>query len=116
MNVFNQKQLAMLLMCMGALPFIVGLLVYFTSPDYIAVLFSDPRGHLILGVSGFWMLIGVGVYFWLRSSNPQSLDRMGGLGSGGLDRGGGWGAGIARGCHTTIRCAPGRRRAHRARG
>lgn len=43
----------------GALPFIVALLVYLTSPDYIAILFSDPRGHLILGVSGFWMLIGI---------------------------------------------------------
>jgi amino acid transporter len=28
-------------------------------------------------IVGVWMLIGVGVYFWLRSSNPESLDRMG---------------------------------------
>ena len=43
----------------GALPFIVTLLVYMTSPDYIMVLFTDPRGHLILGASGLWMSIGI---------------------------------------------------------
>ena len=43
----------------GALPFIVAFLVYLTSPDYIMILFQDPRGHLILGISGFWMSIGI---------------------------------------------------------
>lgn len=43
----------------GALPFIVATLVYLTSPDYISLLFTDPRGHLILGASGIWMSIGV---------------------------------------------------------
>ena len=43
----------------GALPFIVALLVYLTSPAYIMVLFTDPRGHLILGISGIWMSIGI---------------------------------------------------------
>lgn len=43
----------------GALPFIVATLVYLTSPNYIAVLFSDPRGHLILLFSGFWMAVGI---------------------------------------------------------
>ena len=43
----------------GALPFIVMLLVHFTSPDYLAVLFTDMRGHIILGASGLWMLIGI---------------------------------------------------------
>lgn len=43
----------------GALPFIVAMLVYFTSPDYIMVLFTDTRGHLILGVSALWMSIGI---------------------------------------------------------
>jgi tight adherence protein B len=43
----------------GALPFIVTLLVYLTSPDYIMVLFQDPRGHLILGISAVWMSIGI---------------------------------------------------------
>ncbi|WP_105383733.1 type II secretion system F family protein [Neorhizobium alkalisoli] len=43
----------------GALPFIVTLLVYLTSPEYIAIIFTDPRGHLILLISGFWMSIGI---------------------------------------------------------
>lgn len=43
----------------GALPFIVATLVYLTSPQYIMVLFSDPRGHLILLFSGIWMSIGI---------------------------------------------------------
>ena len=43
----------------GSLPFIVALLVYLTSPDYISVLFTDPRGHFILGFSGVWMSIGI---------------------------------------------------------
>jgi tight adherence protein B len=43
----------------GALPFIVTLLVYLTSPEYIMVLFTDPRGHIILGISGVWMSIGI---------------------------------------------------------
>ncbi|HCL64908.1 MAG TPA: pilus assembly protein [Rhizobium sp.] len=43
----------------GALPFIVATLVYLTSPQYIMVLFTDPRGHMILGVSAVWMSIGI---------------------------------------------------------
>jgi tight adherence protein B len=43
----------------GALPFIVSLLVYITSPNYIMVLFTDPRGHFILGFSAIWMSIGI---------------------------------------------------------
>jgi len=43
----------------GALPFIVTTLVYLTSPEYIMILFQDSRGHLILGISGVWMTIGI---------------------------------------------------------
>ena len=43
----------------GALPFIVTLLVYLTSPQYIMILFTDPRGHMILGASAVWMSIGI---------------------------------------------------------
>ena len=43
----------------GALPFIVALLVYLTSPAYIMILFTDSRGHLILGFSAVWMSIGL---------------------------------------------------------
>jgi tight adherence protein B len=43
----------------GALPFIVSFLVYLTSPDYMMILFTDPRGHLIMGISAVWMSIGI---------------------------------------------------------
>jgi tight adherence protein B len=43
----------------GALPFIVALLVYMTSPQYMMILFSDPRGHIIMGCSAVWMSIGI---------------------------------------------------------
>ncbi|EKF60599.1 MAG: type II secretion system F family protein [Agrobacterium albertimagni] len=43
----------------GALPFIVAFLVYITSPGYIMILFTDSRGHLILGISAVWMSIGL---------------------------------------------------------
>jgi tight adherence protein B len=43
----------------GALPFIVALLVYLTSPEYMMILFTDPRGHMIMLFSAVWMSIGI---------------------------------------------------------
>jgi tight adherence protein B len=43
----------------GALPFIVATLVYLTSPQYMLILFTDPRGHLIMAASAIWMSIGI---------------------------------------------------------
>lgn len=43
----------------GALPFIVAFLVYLSSPNYIMPLFTTTTGHLILGISGLWMSIGI---------------------------------------------------------
>ncbi|OLP57503.1 pilus assembly protein [Rhizobium rhizosphaerae] len=43
----------------GSLPFIVSLLVYLTTPSYIAILFTDMRGHLILAASLVWMGCGI---------------------------------------------------------
>ena len=43
----------------GALPIIVALLVYLSSPNYIMPLFTTSTGHLILGISGIWMSIGI---------------------------------------------------------
>jgi tight adherence protein B len=43
----------------GALPFIVATLVYLTSPAYISLLVTDPRGHIILLGSAIWMSIGI---------------------------------------------------------
>jgi tight adherence protein B len=45
----------------GALPFIVAFMVYMTSPQYMMILFTDPRGHIIMGCSAVWMSIGIWV-------------------------------------------------------
>ena len=43
----------------GALPIIVALLVYLTTPDYLTILFVHPTGHMILGGSAIWMGMGI---------------------------------------------------------
>jgi tight adherence protein B len=43
----------------GALPIVVAGLVYLTSPDYIALLFTTATGNLVLGACGVWMLVGI---------------------------------------------------------
>ncbi|MDO9417861.1 type II secretion system F family protein [Pararhizobium sp.] len=43
----------------GSLPFVVATLVYLTSPAYMMILFTDPRGHLIMGASAVWMTMGI---------------------------------------------------------
>lgn len=43
----------------GALPFVVALLVYLSSPNYIMPLFTTSTGNLILGCAGVWMSIGI---------------------------------------------------------
>ncbi len=43
----------------GAMPFIIGLMTYLTSPDYIMVMFTNSVGHLVLAATLAWMAIGV---------------------------------------------------------
>lgn len=43
----------------GALPFVVMVLVYLTSPDYLTPLFVEPLGNAILVASAVWMSIGI---------------------------------------------------------
>jgi tight adherence protein B len=43
----------------GALPVIVGLLVYLTSPAYIELLWTHPLGQMMLMCCATWMTIGV---------------------------------------------------------
>ena len=43
----------------GALPFIVTLLVYLSSPAYIMVLFTSSTGHMLLAGGLTWMSIGI---------------------------------------------------------
>jgi tight adherence protein B len=43
----------------GALPPCVILAVYFTSPNYIGLLWNDKLGNIMLIFSGLWMLLGI---------------------------------------------------------
>jgi tight adherence protein B len=44
---------------LGSLPFVVMIAIHFTSPAYIRVLFTDPAGKIILGISAFMMALGI---------------------------------------------------------
>ena len=35
------------------------ILVYLTSPDYIALLWTEPMGRVMLAACATWMLLGV---------------------------------------------------------
>jgi tight adherence protein B len=48
-------------MIIGSLPLVVMTLVYFTTPDYIKLLFTEKMGNLMLAACGFWMACGIGV-------------------------------------------------------
>ena len=54
-------------MIIGSLPPIVITLIYVTTPSYLQILFTDPRGKLILLISGFWM--GLGIFVMRRMIN-----------------------------------------------
>jgi tight adherence protein B len=43
----------------GSLPIVVGVLVFFTSPEYIKLLFTTTVGNIVMGIAAFWMFIGV---------------------------------------------------------
>jgi len=43
----------------GALPIIVMILVYLTTPDYIKILFIDRTGNIVLLSAAMWMSIGI---------------------------------------------------------
>jgi tight adherence protein B len=43
----------------GSLPIVVAALLFFTSPDYISLLFTSFLGKLVLAASAFWMGIGI---------------------------------------------------------
>jgi tight adherence protein B len=46
-------------MIIGALPPCVILALFFTSPDYIAILWHNKLGNIMLIGSAIWMFIGV---------------------------------------------------------
>jgi tight adherence protein B len=43
----------------GSLPIVVAVLVYFTSPDYILLLFQTTVGNIVLGICAMWMFMGI---------------------------------------------------------
>ena len=43
----------------GALPFIVGILVWLSTPSYMELLFTTTTGKIVIAVSLFWMGIGL---------------------------------------------------------
>jgi len=43
----------------GALPFVVGGIMYVVAPDYISLLWTTSSGHLIMGGCLFWMFVGI---------------------------------------------------------
>jgi len=43
----------------GALPPLVMVVVYLTSPDYISLLFTNKLGHIMLAGGAAWMLLGI---------------------------------------------------------
>lgn len=45
---------------LGSLPFVIGILMSFTNPAYIAPLFTDPRGWVLLAGGAIMLTIGVG--------------------------------------------------------
>jgi tight adherence protein B len=46
-------------MIIGSLPPLVMMLVYFTTPDYISLLFTERLGNLMLAGCAVWMTVGV---------------------------------------------------------
>jgi tight adherence protein B len=43
----------------GSLPFLVGVMVYVTSPKYMELLWMTEAGRLVMGASAIWMGIGI---------------------------------------------------------
>ena len=48
-------------MIIGAMPFVIGLLIYLTSPKYLELLWTTSTGRMMLGVAAGWMGIGIAV-------------------------------------------------------
>jgi tight adherence protein B len=40
------------------LPFTVAIMVYFSSPEYISLLWQTFHGKVTMLIAGFWMIIG----------------------------------------------------------
>lgn len=54
-------------MILGALPFIMILVLGAVSPEYIGVLFNDPRGNVLCGIAA--SIMGMGIYIMSQMIN-----------------------------------------------
>jgi tight adherence protein B len=54
-------------MIIGALPIVVMAMVYFTRPEYISILWTDPMGHLVL--LGATVMMSTGIFIMHRMVN-----------------------------------------------
>ena len=48
-------------MIIGAMPFVVGFLIYLTSPKYLELLWTTDTGRMMMVVGAVWMSIGIAV-------------------------------------------------------
>ncbi len=52
-------------MILGSLPVLVTIMLSFTSPGYIAPLFTDVRGLILLAIAIGMLLTGVTIMVWM---------------------------------------------------
>ncbi len=43
----------------AAMPFVIGVMTYLTSPDYIMVMLTSQLGHMVMAATFVWMAIGI---------------------------------------------------------
>ena len=55
---------------LGALPIVAGALMYFTSPSYIGLLFTEPTGHMLLGAAALSLATGMGAMRFIIPQDP----------------------------------------------
>ncbi len=48
-------------MIIGSLPFIMFLILHLVSADYVQILFTDPRGTMLIAIGLGFMVVGIGV-------------------------------------------------------
>lgn len=54
-------------MILGALPFLVSMVLGFVASEYIMMLFNDPRGNILLGIA--FSMLGFGIWIMMQMIN-----------------------------------------------
>jgi tight adherence protein B len=50
---------------LSSLPFVIGALLIFVNPDYLAILFTDPRGHVVLAAIASCLILAALTMRWM---------------------------------------------------